>query len=555
MDLHIPLLNKPGKGSFNTNPQAVKQWVADLPLINTALTVSLLQQALDDINSTRAPVYDRYEALEQFSGPVHCVTDALKKQFLGKRFPLGGKPLEQANLATSLCMAMATGYKIVAAELNKKNKGSSQLSKVIHQAMRYLGEALLDSYLIYIPCPAGTWRDLNSLYALADRHKLADSTAKGKPAPVHDVETIADTYKRILLLSLACPYRLRQSEITKVYALLGDWAYYSDLTIATDTDASGYFTVHLEADEPPHYLNAGHRDKLDPSWLIINTRGLAEPARTTIEKTRESTASLSTLPDEKVLQRLMLAWGVMPRRQFTRRGNEASVQIVVGLDSIHLAIAGPDATLPGINNTADETVQDGEYLRDPTFEQPTRINTETRLNQNATNNPFRGAYAPDSRNGNGLHIESWKMQDISAGGYSLLRDSAETSHAHVGELVAINEADSNADWHLGVIRWMKFTPEAGLTLGAQMLSPGARPVQASICTKPAGMEEQRHGILLPALAAIDQPETLLLPSLPFRSGCLSSLTEADNTQKIRLTQLLENTGSFAQFRFAAAGID
>lgn len=555
MDLQIPTLRKPDRNSFDTKPEAIRQWVADLPLVNTGRTADLLHAALDEMNGLRVPALERFDDLEQLADPVHFVIDALKRKFLGKRFPLNDKVLEQANLTTALCTKMATGYTIVAAELDKQRKGGTPLEQAIQNAIRYLDEILLGSYLIYVPYPAGIWRSLHSLYALAIRHGLADVTAGGKPAPVHDTATIAELYKQSLLLSLACPYRMRQSEIKSVHTLMADWAKHCRLHAAADAGASGYFTCHLDSDKPPGYLKEGQRNALDSSWIIINTRGLEEPVRATIARRRESTARLSTLPDEMVLQRLMLSWGMMPKRQFPRRGGESRIRLVIGLAAIHQALEGPPGGHSASDATASsETVMDDDYLRDPTFEQTTSFDT-TPTEHYSMDNPFRGAYSPAARaNDKPVQIESWKMHDMSAGGYCLLWDSADTSSAHVGELVAISDGDEDGDWHPGVIRWMRFTPSEGLALGVQMLSPGAHPVWASLCKDQAGKEDRMQGILLPGVAAIDQPDTLLLPPMPFHTGCLSTLSEADSKKTIRLTGQIEDTGSFAQFQFAEEGV-
>ena len=554
MDLQIPPLHKPVKHDFNTDPGAVKLWVADLPLINTDRTADLLQGALTAMNGLRMPMYERFDDLEQLADPVQCVVDALKKQYLGKRFPLEEKSLARATLHTTLCLNMATGYKIVAAELDRNRKGGTQLEQAIYKAILYLGEALLGYYSIYAPYPEGIWQDLHSLYELATRHGLADGTASGKLSPVHGMQTIASAYKQILLLSLANPYRMRQSEIRSIYALLVEWARHCRLHTAGDAIAIGYFICHLDSDTPPRYLRGEQRDTLDSRWLVIDTRGLEEPVRETISHRKELTARLTTLPDEAVLQRLMLSWGMMPKRQFPRRDSESRVRLVVGLSAIHQSLddmVSDSAATPA----TDETVEDGQYLRDPTFDRITTIDT-TPADPYSGNNPFRGAYSPGSGPADKpVYIETWKMHDMSAGGYCLLWDSTETSNAHVGELVALSEGVENGDWHLGVIRWMRFTPREGLVLGIQMLSPGARPVWISLCKDQAGMEDCMHGILLPEITAMDQPATLLLPPLPFHTGCLSTLDEAGSEQTVRLTGQIEDTGSFAQFHFAkeAAG--
>jgi hypothetical protein len=554
MDLQIPTLHKRGKQDFDTSPPAIRQWIAGLPLANADKTAHELLDALNAMNRLQIPARDRLEDLEQLAVPVASVIQTLTRQYLGKRFPLDSKSRGRADLASSLHLQMATSYKIVAAELSGKRRSGAQLGQAIHAAIRHLGEALLNSYTLYAPYPAGIWRDLHGLYELALARGLAEEITAETTAAAGGTGSIASRYRQCLLLSLAIPYRMRQRDIRSVYTLLSDWARYCRLHAPGDSNAVGHFACNLDADEPPRHLQHGQRDRLDSRWLVIDTAGLEEPVRATIAAQQESTVRLSTLPDPAALQRLMLSWGMMPRRRFPRRGNESRVRLVLGLSAIHQALGGCDKPVPADRTADNETVQDDQYLRDPTFERTTVIDT-TPVNQSDAINPFRGSYSPGSGGGDReLRIESWKMQDVSAGGYCLLWDSAETSNAHVGELVAISEDEGGEDWHLGVVRWMRFTPAEGLALGVQMLSPGARPVWASLCKDHAGMEDRMQGILLPEVVALDQPATLLLPPLPFHTGCRSTLSEADSETMVRLTGHIEDTGSFKQFLFASGDV-
>jgi hypothetical protein len=146
------------------------------------------------------------------------------------------------------------------------------------------------------------------------------------------------------------------------------------------------------------------------------------------------------------------------------------------------------------------------------------------------------------------------MVDVSAGGYCLLWESNDVSSAQVGELVAIRTGaeDSNDGWTLGVIRWMKFTPERGLVLGAQLMASGATPVRVSLRADKSTAENKSLGILLPENTSLNQQASLLLPSLQFRTGCLSTLTRGGSDERIILVRQMENTGSFARFHFTMA---
>jgi len=65
-------------------------------------------------------------------------------------------------------------------------------------------------------------------------------------------------------------------------------------------------------------------------------------------------------------------------------------------------------------------------------------------------------------------------------------------------------------------------------------------------------ENKSLGILLPENKTLDQQTSLLLPSLQFRTGCVSTLTREGGDKKIMLVRQLENTGSFARFHFVTA---
>jgi hypothetical protein len=575
MELRVPTLKKPGTGIFKTDLESLEKWVKNLPLFNVDTCVSQLQFGLSGINGFEMPPADRFEVLESLTEPVKHITGKLQKKHLGKRFPLNKDDLNKSNQTIGLFLAMATAYKLLVTALDWEAWDANCLidaeAKVIpmQRAIRYLTESLIGSYQVYSQHREGIWRDLHALYALAVKHSLQayqviDTTLQ-KPA-LTSVET---AYKQILLLSLAGPYRLRQSEIRQVYNLLARWAPYCRFHAAQEQDTPGLFTCHLSSDDPPRYLQLTRRDRLDSEWVLLDTSGMTEPANATLTKLRNRPHLRDILPGENTLKRLMLCWGVMPERRSTRRRKETPVQLILGLQAIHHLLAEPATNQVG--EMTRETPRE-DFLRDPTFEQPTVIATnhpsKLKVASHASRqaNPFMprvqyplsGAYALGTK---GKHdddkqipsIESWQMVDVSVGGYCLLWESNDVSSAQVGELVALRTGreNSNAGWKLGVVRWMKFTPERGLMLGVQLMASGATPVCARLCRDEPLTENKSQGLLLAENRALKQPQSLLLPSAHFRTGCLSTLSSGERNEKIILVRELENTISFAQFHFAA----
>jgi len=575
MDLRIPALKKPGTGIFKTDLESLDKWVKNLPLFNIDTCVSQLEFGLSEINGVEMPPADRFEVLESLTEPVKHITGKLQKKNLGKRFPLNKDELNQSNQAIGIFLAMATGYKLLVTALDWEAWDATCLidaeAKVIpmQRAIRYLTESLIGSYQVYSQHREGIWRDLHALYALAVKHGLQayqviDTTLQ-KPA-LTSVET---AYKQILLLSLAGPYRLRQGEIRQVYNLLARWAPYCRCNAAQEQDIPGLFTCHLSSDDPPRYLQLTRRDRIDSEWVILDTSGITEPVNAKLTELRNNPNLRNILPGENTLKRLMLCWGVMPERRFTRRRKETPVQLVLGLQAIHHLLTEPAP------NQADEMARETpreDFLRDPTFEQPTVIATnhpsklKAASHASRQSNPFMpriqyplsGAYALGTK---GKHdddqtpsIESWQMVDVSVGGYCLLWECNDVSSAQVGELVALRTCreDSNDGWKLSVVRRMKFTPERGLMLGVQLMASGATPVCARLCRDEPLTENKSQGLLLAENRVLKQPPSLLLPSAHFRTGCLSMLSCGGNDEKIILVRELENTGCFAHFHFATA---
>lgn len=553
MDLQLPIRKKTTSISFNTNPDAVRVWVDELPLINPEKSRALLEDALKQINSLSISSRNRHETLELLATSVMCVAETTKKLFLAKPIPLQDNNLLLATQTVELCNQMATGYRILADDAGHDDSQTSYLTLAIHRSLRYLSEILLTNYQIYIQYPEGLWKTINSLYVIAEQHDITTQpvtdTTLSTPAP----STISTVYKQILLMSLACPYRLRQKEIHFVYNALMDWADITRLYHMESEQTSGLFAINLNADNPPSYRALNNNDTPAHQWRILDTNSMADRIRGILDKQPGNAKRHIGIGDTNILQRLMLAWGVMPKRRFARHTRSAKVGLLVGLNAIHRCVIEPDVVING----KEETIEDQHYLQDPTFEASTTFKANPFADSGrriVTTGKPRTRTSASEQSTDTLRIESWKMANISAGGYSLLWDSDDSSNAQVGELVAIIEQDdlSGDEWQVGVVRWMKCTAAYGLELGIQMLSPRARAVWTYVDDSGVSSGRKMQGMLLPEIKMLRQPASLLLPTLPFRAGCIATLEMAGSLENIKLTRQLENTGSFAQYHFSTA---
>jgi cyclic-di-GMP-binding protein len=574
MQLSVPNRTAPRDGAFDSRPASVKSWIDALPMANIGETTRLLYAAINDLNHQDIPAAQRFKALEMLHRPVQYVGEHMKKHFVGQALPLPVKNLKIARLSRDMSLAMATGYKILVTEQIAADgrKDKKLLLACLQRALRHLSQVLLKTYQAYEPCPPPVWLEMHSLYRYAENNNLHRSPVSEGANPENRSSTISDTYKQILLLALACPYRLRHGEAESVYNVLQEWAALSELE-ALDPAREALFSVNLDADQPPAYrVRSDDRARSDSSRLL-DTRRLAARVRKALTERKQSAGkNRQGALRENTLRRLMLSWGIMPKRRFSRARDHSQVIVSMGLSSIHYFVSGEVAfneASPELECYRELGAIPQLHYREPAYFSA-RITRESRgKTPDVWEMNYRIEGVPDPSNTElavaraaaGMPIDtshctqSWKMVNVSAGGYCMLWDNPETTRAQVGELLGIRE-ESDPDtfhWRLGVIRWLKFEDKRGLELGVQMLSPGAVAIAARMDTRNRRDQDYTRGLLLPEIASIQQRASVLLPSPPFKVGDTAIANCHGRDVRVKLTELVENTGSFAQFQFESLG--
>ena len=559
MQLHIQQRKSKATAGFDASPAAVARWLEALPVVNLGETARQLYEALGDLAQRDLPPATRFKLLEQLRPRVFYVLEALKKHVVGQTFPLADKPRKVARLARELLRGLGDGYKILLMQevAASGRRDTRNLTISLHRAMQCEAQLLLKTYQAYSPHPEGAWSDIHQLYRYSEAQDLHRTQVQVEVPEGTLPSSIEALYKQILLLALACPYRMRHGEAEQVQARLERWAQHSRLTsMSLPGHHPGLFMSHLASDDPPIYRSLRQGGENDVLCRALDTADLAEDIR----------AELATLPEEQpvpaplehTLRRLMLAWGVMPKRRFSRSQQSARASVAMGLATSHYFISGEAAFSPAAGSLGN-----GGYQEKPSFQpepvssdrgrlpdawelEPAPINHGTPQQRHRVEIPtgMEENLAPP-----GFQSHDWHMVNVSAGGYCLLWDQLENSRAQVGELVGIRELDDpdSFHWRLGVVRWMKSS--TGLELGVQMLSPGAVAVGARPYPAISKDPQFTRALLLPEIHALEQPATLLLTSPPFRVGGNAIINSHGREVKVRLDKLVENTGSFAQFQF------
>ncbi|HHO67857.1 MAG TPA: hypothetical protein ENK12_02385, partial [Gammaproteobacteria bacterium] len=341
LQLSLPERLPPQDGGFDARPASVKAWIESLPMANIGQATRALYAALTEMNRQDMPAQQRFKSLELLRLPVTYVCDEMKRHFVGRPLPLPERTFRIACLARTLTAELATGYKILVAEQaagSGLRRDRKQLVTSLHRALRLLGTVLLRSYQVYAAYPPQVWQEIHALYRYAEAQRRQNDRVLEEDDGGTRTGTIADLYKQILLLALACPYRLRHGEAEKIWQALEHWAPFARL-LPYSADSDALFVTDLDSDQPPTYLVLYEAGSDTGSRRILDATRLGDEVRHALSELRHGGAASCPL-SANTLRRLMLAWGVLPKRRFSRTRDHAQVIVAMGLSSIHYFVSG-----------------------------------------------------------------------------------------------------------------------------------------------------------------------------------------------------------------------
>lgn len=564
-------------------PRDAERWIANLPTAHIGETARLIFKAMSEINRVEIPPHQRFKLLELFRQPFDYVTQALIKHIIGQAFPLSGKNQKISELIRELQWEIAIGYKII---INSSLSGhfgrvDKTLLTSINRALYYLGECLLKSYLVYTPQNNQTWIEIHHLYLFAEHNGLISESVKDNLFPENNNSTIGTQYKHIILLSLANPYRLPQSEIQKVNTALFGWSKYSHLHMLDDpNNPIGLFAIDLESNAPPSYYNTAQKQSNSNFIRILDTSELTRILRDQIETSEKKSGNQkgkmqNTLDvSQKTLKRLILAWGAVPKRNFSRKGKQTEVKVALGLSASHCfiqkAYEDKQRKVAPDNEFRDSEIEFdtkavyqsdlidnvGEPLSHPDVwdiaQNPT-IQSKDELNFPAfTQFTNEGNSSPLLKTQNDIYdVYKCNLLNESAGGYCITWKNDIATKTVVGSLISLfnPEEEGQEEWSIGVIRWIKAIEKEYLYIGIELLSPSAQAIASKNITSQSKTFDYTRALLLPELRSVKQPQTLITQSL-YHVGDKLALDVHGQSIKVTLTKLLENTSTFAQFEFS-----
>jgi len=534
--LNLPEIAINRNPTVTTDPFETERWLAGLPFLNIADTSHLIANALSELNRTRLSVNQRFKLLELYRAPVRHLCAELQKNYIGLALPLPERSRLIAQQVRQVYTELAYGYKRVTLDASRtdlsKPAEKVALAVPIQRSIRSLTEVLAKCYEIYAPIPPGTWRELHDLYGIAEELGITELTVTDKLNEANSGSSIGHAYKQALLIALSDPYRLPVRMLDKVQRYLDGHASLARLSIPTaGPGANCEYLICLDEDRVD-FLQAG--DKADMRLHRFRLLQTVDLARTLHDQLKAANTGLSPplgglereLPNSELrelLRRLIVTWGVNPKRSFSRAPtHEQALDIAIGIDAIGYFV----------NGSVDFLLSSEEVGPPPARTQLSAIEEQQR---------YLSYPRPEAL--------SWILMNESATGFTVHHENVPREILKVGELIATRPVDTHGDWTIAVVRWLRSAGPAGLELGAERLAPSA----AAVAVRPEGEDESEStfvaALALPEVKPIGRSDSLISPRGFFKPGDVFVVDDGYRARRVLATRLVEFTGSFEQFEY------
>ncbi len=568
LGLKIPVQNSTKRSQLNTDPDSIKKWRAALPMADTGATAKKLFFTLNELNQVTIEPEKRFEILELLRPPLQLVCQSLKKHYTNQTTALTKQKLTIANLAQTLQLETANGYKTIIEErfLNRKEATTEMTSLVIYRIMHYYTMILCRCYQLYAKEPSGIWQELHILYKYAKKENILEHKIEGISSIPDQTSTIATSYTHILLLAASNPFQWRQNEQEAINNILDLWVSYTSLRSYTEADQKkpSLYIIDLDKDLPPSPLGLQQIEPSQSCIILSLEKECSHIKKILTELDEDEIKARMTHANNSEyaiaaasLHRLMNSWNSIVTRKHKRFTVSGKMQVIFGLSAAHYHIGGAKPFEPNNDEKKKTSVNNNESLELtdelPSIEDISQCSINLEVNDVDSNSKTKDKPAVEK-----FIIYNCSLMNISPTGSCLIWENDISPLVQPGEIIAmrtsenINEKANNAPWNIGVIRWLKHTDNDKIRVGIQLLAPYAKAAGAQILkdNTPAGYF--LRCLILPKMEDLALNTTIITPILPFKEGRAINLYNAENEPmiKMKLTKQVDATSSYRQFEYS-----
>lgn len=520
LNLNIPALKDNPIIIAETRPQKISQSLLDHIAKNPLDIASHLHSELEILNRQKISPSNRVQALDAYRPLLISTVQALSEDYSNAALPLHDKAKLAAAAAESLWLELGFGYKLALVDLQNQliKLGTDKSSaNAIQRGMHAVAEHALTYYQTYSTPPEHIWSDLHQLYYCAIKLGIQnvkvdeEKTVIGSTATI--ANTIENTYKHALLMSLADPQHLTQKNMRLAAEYLAFHVENAKISIVAPLEiTTSCFIVNLSSNKPPVPYSKQKTAPNPDSDILLQTldlviaihQDLGTLQNNQLPKDGGIPANSNREEHIDLLTYLIKHWGVTQKRIFNRTKSEGEIEIVSGIPAIHYF-----SSVNAENSSKTKTAQ--PQINDENTPQPSR----------------------------------WHIINISAIGMSVRRHPTAEKNIRIGGLLGF-KTKNEQHWSLGLVRWATCGTRDRLDIGVQLIAPRAQSAIARI--DKTGREEMV--LLLPEIVAVKQLATIIARVGTYQPARQLSITYNNNTLVVMLTKIVERSHHFERIQYS-----
>lgn len=526
-------------------PVACHDWLATVPMANAAQAQTMFLRQLNLLHRFQLAGKTRFEILEVLRESVGDMQDDMAKKFAGKPLPL--TPPETAALEGTLAVwqALLNGYLRCLVAAATENELLALRATIAQRALSIFASWQVDLCRgQHLPEPR-FWQLLHQVFTAAETFGVLHEPVDDPSRHGNTQTTPLGAYGEVHLVHMASPFELPQRHLNWIARWAKRWGSKLTLIAAPAAESTAHaipFFVDLDSDRPASYTSRGSgRGR----WLDTTELRRSLKTRLMMLEKGEQPSRLQLGEDcnqpaaGQLLQRVYQRWckGGAPRRQ-ERKPATGGCEFIVNLDAVHYYLSGRKPFRPP---TRDEAM-----LRRDREEMATFGGRATHHDEHfSTDHGYQIE--------NWSLIDDWQLLDKSASGLRLSRPLKPGARVGNGQIIAVKLSGS-MQFVVGNVRWALHENDSegnpALAVGIQLFPGVASPVAVRGADQSL-RENFRQGLLLPAVTALKEPASLILPVGTFRVSRPIELLHNETTVTLTLTAVLDRGIEFERCTFAA----
>jgi hypothetical protein len=281
--------------------------------------------------------------------------------------------------------------------------------------------------------------------------------------------------------------------------------------------------IDLESDAPPGYVPKSSNGS---RWLETTELRKSLVARISLLEQGRAPADLQLGDDVTQPAATQLLQRVLQRWRQERRAADAACSLVAGFESAHFELSGrkvfhaPSRSDSALRREREEFETFGDHSQ-----------------------RTKGASDKDE-----LHVENWRLLDESISGLRVVRPLKDGVRIGAGLVVATRVGDAK-HYVLGNVRWALREGDNSLVAGIQLFPGEPRPVAIRVIESGGGRTVWRQGFLLPAVEALREPATVLVPAGTFRIERSIEVMVEQKMQVMKLFRVIDRGIEFERCNF------